>query len=304
MRTLVLIALVGLFLRSSPGAEQYAVVVDVDLVVFNVAVTDSRGRQVSGLKASDFQVRESDRLQEIKLFVPEDVPATIGLIIDNSGSMRNKQSDVIAAALSFAAASHSEDEIFIVSFNETVRLDLPPSVPFTSNRELLRSSLVKSIPVGLTALYDAIAAGIEHLKVGTRDHKALVVLSDGGDNASRRHLDDVLELAKRSSATIYTIGFYEPENLDRNPRVLRKLAEVSGGKAYFPESVRELDKAWNDVAGSIRGQYTIGYLSTNHIHDGKFRKVEITPSRNSRRGLRMNTRDGYFARADNKAEAK
>jgi Ca-activated chloride channel family protein len=120
-----------------------------------------------------------------------------------------------------------------------------------------------------------------------------VVLSDGGDNASRHRLEDVVQMAQQSSATIYTIGIYDDTDLDRNPGALRKIADLSGGRAYFPESLSDLDHVWRDAAGAIRSLYTIGYYSSNHLRDGKFRRVEITAGRNSGKGLRVTTRDGY-----------
>jgi VWFA-related protein len=277
---------------------QYTIGVDVDLVVFNVAVTDGKGRHVPGLQASDFHVYEENRLQDINLFRAEDIPATVGLIIDSSGSMLSKRDDVTKAALVFANASNADDEIFVVKFNERVYMGLPSSIPFTNDLDQIRSALLRTAPAGLTALYDALAAGIEHLKNGTRERKALVVLSDGGDNASHRSLDDVLQIAKRSSATIYTIGIYDDADLDRNPRVLRKMADLSGGHAYFPESLNDLERVWQDIAGRIRHQYTIGYHPSNPKRDGRFRSVKITASRNGSRGLRVTTRDGYLAPAD------
>jgi Ca-activated chloride channel family protein len=300
MRPLVLTAFIGMssFLARATaqggGPGQYTIAVDVDLVVFNVSVTDSKGRQVAGLKASDFRVLEKGRLQEIKSFSTNDVPASIGLIIDNSGSMMNKRDDVINAALVFLGASHPQDEMFAVNFNEKVYLGLPPSIPFTSERDQMRSALMKNAPLGLTALYDALAMGIEHLNGGTRDRKALVVLSDGGDNASRRSLNEVLEIAKRSNATIYTIGIYDETNLDRNPRVLRRISDLTGGKAYFPGSLKDMERVWRDIAGAIRGQYTLGYHSNNPGRDGLFRKVEITAGGRDRR---VTTREGYFGPA-------
>jgi VWFA-related protein len=135
------------------------------------------------------------------------------------------------------------------------------------------------------------------LNTGARERKALVVLSDGGDNASQLRLDDVLHMARRSGATIYTIGIYDDTNRDRNPRVLRQIAQVSGGRAYFPRSLNDLGQVWRDIAGGIRSQYTIGYHSSNPSRDGMFRKVTIAASRDGGRGLRVTTRDGYFAPA-------
>jgi VWFA-related protein len=274
---------------------QYTIAVDVDLVVFNVTVTDRGGRHVPGLKLSDFRVYEEGRLQNIRLLRAEDVPASVGLIIDNSGSMRGKRAEVANDAFAFVGASNPEDETFVVNFNEKVYMGLPDSTRFTNDQDQLRSALLRTAPGGLTALYDALATGLEHLKTGTRERKALVVLSDGGDNASRRDLDDVLEIAQRSNATIYTIGIYDDSDADRNPRVLRKIAQLSGGRAYFPDSLNDLGQVWRDIAGGIRSQYTIGYFSSNLNRDGMFRKVKITASRNGGRGLRVTTRDGYFA---------
>jgi VWFA-related protein len=302
VRSLILAALIGLSTGSLATAQQvrgegqFTIAVDVDLVVFNVTVTDGKGRHISGLKPGDFHIYEENRLQDIKLFKAEDVSASVGLIIDNSGSMRERRADVAKAALEFVSASNPEDEVFVVNFNERVYFGLPPSIPFTNDLDRLRDAL-RTAPAGLTALYDALAAGLEHLKAGTRDRKALVVLSDGGDNASHRSLDDVLQIAKRSSATIYTIGIYDDSDPDRNPGVLRKIAALSGGHAYFPNSPNDLEQVWRDIAGGIRSQYTIGYHSSNPNRDGMFRRVKITASRNGGRGLRVTTRDGYLGPA-------
>ncbi len=280
--------------QTGRGDGPFTIAVDVDLVVFNVTVTDGKGRHVSGLKAGDFRVVEENRPQRIELFNAEDVPASVGLIIDSSGSMRDKYEEVAKAALAFAGASNPQDEMFVIHFNENVYLGLPQSIRFTNDLDQMRSALLQTPPAGLTALYDALARGIEHLKSGTRDRKALVVLSDGGDNASRRRLDDVLQIAQRSSATIYTIGIYDISDQDKNPRVLRKIADLSGGRAYFPDSVADMDQVWRDIAGGIRSQYTIGYRSDNPVRNGSFRKVKITAGRNASKNLRVSTRDGYI----------
>lgn len=272
---------------------QVAFALNVDLVVFNVTVTDGQGRHVTGLNAGDFRVIEDHRPQDIRLFRAEDVPASVGLLVDNSGSMRDRHADVAAAALVFVGASNAADELFVITFNERVTLGLPPETPFTGDPDRIRSALLGTAPDGTTALYDALAAGLEHIQTGTRERKALVVLSDGGDNASRRRLDDVLEMAQRSSATIYAIGIYDELDRDQNPGVLRRLARVTGGRAYFPARPGDLVQVWRDIAGGIRSQYTIGYYSTDHRRDGQFRPVTITAGRHTGRGLRVTTRPGY-----------
>jgi VWFA-related protein len=269
----------------------------VDLVVFNVTVRDEKGRHVFGLKRGDFLVREEGQPQEIQLFSAEDTPASVGLILDNSGSMLDKRSEVARAALAFVDAGGPADELFVVNFNENVYLGLPPSTPFTNDVRQLRAALLTA-PPGLTALYDGVAAGLAHLRGAIRARQALVVLSDGGDNASQRSLEDVLEIARRSSATIFTIGLYDETNQDRNPRVLRRLSRESGGRAYFPESLEHLEDVWVDIAGGIRSQYTIGYQSTNRRRDGAFRRVTITASPGGKPRLRVTARDGYVAPED------
>ena len=306
MRPLILSAVIFLStaLVSFPGSPvrqardggPYTIAVHVDLVVFNVTVTDSRGRHVPGLTAGEFGVYEEDRLQNVIFFNAEDGPATVGLIIDNSGSMRAKRTDVVNAALVFAGASRPDDELFVVNFNEEVYLGLPPPIQFTNELSEIRSALLRTAPDGMTALYDGLAAGIAHLRKGTRDRKALVLMSDGADNASRLRLDDVVELAQRTQATIYAIGIYAEGDPDRNPRMLRRIAELSGGRAYFPAALSDLNRIWSEIAGEIRNQYTIGYRSSNATRDGKHRKVKITASRNGR-SLRVSTRDRYFAPA-------
>jgi len=280
--------------RQDRDGGDFSISVNVNVALFNVSVTDSKGRHVSGLKASDFRVLENGRPQEIQLFSAEDVPATIGLVMDNSGSMRPKQSDVQHAAIAFVGASNPADELFLVSFNEKVRLGLPQELRFTSDLGQVQFALQQMTPGGLTALYDATAFALEHLKTGTRDRKALVVLSDGGDNASHRKLDDVLEISRRSTATVYTIGIYDENDPDRNPRVLRKIAESSGGRAYFPRTLANLDEVWRDIAGEIRSQYTIGYVpKKSGSGDGAYRSVKIVANQNGGKSLSVNTREGY-----------
>jgi Ca-activated chloride channel family protein len=274
---------------------QFTLSVDVDLVVFNVTVLGSDGRPVTGLTEKDFRVYEDGREEKIKVFQPEDTPATVGLVIDNSGSMLNKRKDVVNAALAFTNANHPDDEMFVVNFNRRVWLGLPPSMPFTTDRTQIRAALTDTRSEGTTALYDALKLALDHLKEGSHQRKAIVLLSDGGDNASVTKLDDALLQAQQSSATIYCIGLYDPSQKDRNPNVLKKIAKVTGGETYIPNNLDTLQTIWPRIATAIRGQYTIGYFSSNSSRDGAFRKVKITASGKRGKLLDVRTRPGYVA---------
>ena len=279
--------------------SQFTLSVDVDLVVFNVTVLGDDGRPVTGLTDKDFRVYEDGREEKIKIFQPEDTPATVGLVIDNSGSMSNKRKDVVTAALAFLGASHPQDEMFIVNFNRKPWLALPPSHPFTSDRSELRATLTETRAEGTTALYDALKLALDHLNQGSRQRKALIVLSDGGDNASIAKLDDVLRLAQQSSATIYCIGIYDPFAKDKNPGVLKRIAKVTGGESYFPSSPADLPDIWRRIAGSIRAQYTLGYISTNPARDGSYRNVKVTATGKRNKSFEVRSRPGYFAAKEN-----
>ena len=189
--TILLIVLIcfGLSQQNSQAApshqDGYTIRTSVDLVVLRATVRDGKGAPVAGLGKEDFQVFEDKVPQQIESFSHEDVPVTVGLVIDNSSSMGSKRSDVINAALAFARSSNPEDQVFVVNFNEHVLMGLPGNVPFTSNQQQLETALSKNKADGLTALYDAIAVALEQLKKGKWDKKVLIVISDGGDNASK-----------------------------------------------------------------------------------------------------------------------
>lgn len=274
---------------------QFTISVDVDVALFNLTVLDNNGKTVAGLTAENFRIYEDGREQKIRIFQPEDSPATVGLVLDNSGSMLNKRADVVTAALAFVGASHPDDEMFIVDFNHQAWLALPESIPFTGEAAPLRTALLATTADGKTALYDGLELALNHLNDGTRQRKALVLLSDGADNASSITLDKILRMAEQSSATIYCIGIYDPYQKDRNPGVLKQLAKLTGGEAYFPQRVSDLREVWPRIAGSIRGQYTIGYLPSNTARDGVYRKVKITAVDKRGKSLDVRTRTGYFA---------
>jgi len=274
----------------------YAIRTNADLVVLQATVRDRKGAPVSGLSKENFQVYEDKVPQPIESFSHEDVPVTVGLVIDNSGSMRPKRSEVIAAAMAFVHSSNPADQIFVVNFNEHVSMGLPAGLPFTNNAAQLERALSRNVISGMTALYDAIAGGLEQLQKGRWDKKVLIVVSDGGDNASKRNLAQVLSSVNQSNAAIYTLGIFDETDEDRNPHVLKQLSRVSGGEVFFPKTLQDLLPICEQIAHDIRSQYTITFVPTNKKQDGSYRTIEVKahePSRGNR--LSVSTRAGYSA---------
>jgi Ca-activated chloride channel homolog len=275
-------------------SDEYKISVSVGLVVLPVSVTNRKGEFVPNLAAANFQVSEAGRPQQITLFHPEDVPVTVGLVVDNSGSMGGKRSEVVAASLAFVRSSNPSDEMFVVNFNQRVSLGLPKSIPFTSDLRQLRDALARTPPIGNTALYDGIATALEHLKAGSRSRKALIVVTDGGDNASHLTFQGLLKMAQSANAIIYTIGVFDPNYSGENPQALRRLAKVTGGRAYFPESVTDVSGVAEQIARDIRQQYTIGYIPSRRASEGEYRAIRVTVKAAGLGKLYVRTRTGYL----------
>jgi Ca-activated chloride channel family protein len=301
LAVLVLIAPPSLVWAQQPSPPQrrpgddFTISVNVNMVVLRATAQDHKNIPVSGLGKDDFQVYEDGALQQIKYFSHEDIPVTVGLVVDNSGSMRPKRPNVIAAALAFARSSNPQDQMFVVNFNEKVSFGLPDNAPFTDQVAQLEVALSRIAANGETALYDAIAAALEHLKKGTRDRKVLIVISDGGDNASKRKLTEIMAMAGQPDATIYTIGIFDEQDGDRNPGVLKRLAKDTGGEAFLPESLRDVAPICERIAHDIRNQYTIAYVPTNRNRDGSYRVIKVKASAPGHGNLSVRTRTGYFA---------
>jgi Ca-activated chloride channel homolog len=280
--------------QSAPGGP-YTLKVNVDMVVLHATVEDKKGVLVSGLGKRDLQVYEDGVLQQITYFSHEDIPVTVGLVIDNSGSMGPKRSDVIAAALAFARSSNPDDQMFVVNFNEHVSFGLPAGTPFTDQSAQLQVALSRIMANGETALYDALAIGLEHLRKGSRDKKVLIVISDGGDNASVHNLPQIMAMAGQSDAIIYALGLFDEDDPDRNPRVLKQLAHATGGEAFLPASLNEVVPICEQIAHDIRNQYTIAYVPTNRQLDGTYRAIQVRAGTPAGRRLEVRTRTGYYA---------
>jgi VWFA-related protein len=274
---------------------EYTIRVNADSVVLQATVRNHKGTPVSGLGKDDFQVYEDGALQQIEYYSHEDIPVTVGLVVDNSGSMRPKRPEVIAAALAFARSSNPQDQMFVVNFNEHVSFGLPADKPFTDQAGQLQVALSRITANGETALYDAVAAAIEHLKKGNRDKKVLIVVSDGGDNASKHTLDHVLAMAGQSDAIIYTIDIYVEEDPDRNPNALKHLAKATGGEAFLVESLPEVIPICERIAHDIRSQYTLAYAPANRKQDGTYRVIQVKAKAPGNGRLAVRTRAGYYA---------
>jgi len=266
------------------------------LVLLDVSVKDSSGGFVSGLTKDDFKVFENGQPQPITQFANADIPVTVGIAVDESGSMRPKRAEVITAALAFNQASNPMDEMFIVNFNERPRRGLPDDVLFSDNVQQLRLALYQGQPEGRTALYDAIEMALNQLEFGRRDKKTLVIISDGGDNHSTHTLADVTRDVLKSVATIYTIGLYDEDDPERNEGVLKKLAQVSGGVFYHPETLPEIIPICRQIAKDIRTRYTIGYVPAA---EGKAeRHVKVVASSPEHSKLVVRTRTSYVFAPD------
>jgi VWFA-related protein len=279
-----------------PNPDEYEISVNVGLVVLPVIVTNHKGKEVAGLGEGSFHVYEDGRAQQISFFEPEDVPVTVGLVIDNSGSMRSKRPDVAAAAEAFARSSNPDDQMFVVNFNQRVYMGLPKGVPFTSDLQQLLDAVTRTPASGNTALYDGLSAALTHIKSGTGGRKALIVISDGDDNASRTSLAALLKQAEASNTQIYTLGVFDDMfSGSHSGNALKRLAKASGGKAYLPDSPAQIAGICQRIAGELRHQYTVGYVSNNSQPGGKYHTIHVTVDGPGNREYRVSTRAGYMA---------
>jgi Ca-activated chloride channel homolog len=267
-----------------------------DLVTLAVTVVDAHGEFVAGLRRENFTLYDNGERQRVEFFTSEDLPSTIGLVIDSSGSMRGRREEVTKAAAAFAAMSHPLDEFFTLNFNEAVWPGLPPGVAFTEDTDELRAALSAAPAQGMTALYDALDRALDHLQHGRRDRKALIVVSDGGDNASAQTLDGVLQRARRTNAAIYSVALFDPDDRDARPQVLKKLARDTGGHAFRPGRADDVMRSFARIGREIRSGYAIGFVPPE-TPDAGFRSIRVVATTDDHRQLTVRTRAGYYAAA-------
>ena len=294
LSNLVLLILIAVTASSQTG-DQATFRADARLVPLHATVVDKNGKLVSNLPREAFKVFENDVEQQIKLFRREDVPVSLGLVIDNSGSMRDKRKKVEAAAIQLVKESNREDEVFIVNFNDDAFLD----VPFTNDIKKLEEGLARIDSRGGTAMRDAISMSIDWAKdKGKKDKKVLLVITDGDDNTSGVTLEKLVEKAQQSEVLIYAIGILSQEEhreAKRAERALKALTQASGGVTFLPKELEEVERLASQVAHDIRNQYTITYTPLNQVLDGSYRRIRVVANGPNRPTVR--TRTGYYANA-------
>ena len=278
--------------QTAPPGEMstpYRFSTSVDLVTLNITVRDRKGWFAPDLVQANFAIFEDGRPQAIQLFRHEDIPVAVGLVVDHSGSMASKLSEVIAAAKTFVASSRPDDGMFVVNFNDDVTLEK------SNQLDQLSRSLLSRPTLGKTALYDGVLKALNHIRTDALQKKVLIVISDGGDNASSHKLADVLAAVEESNVLVYTIGVFAEDDPDQNKDVLRRLAHVSGAEAFFPNQLSEVVSICEHIARDIRNQYVVGYVSTNIAKSGVYRSIRLSVRGEGKGRLVARTRSGYIS---------
>jgi len=276
------------------NGDRYTFRSQVNEVTLSAVVLDSRRHLVTNLAETNFAVYEDNQPQKITFFRRQDIPVSIGIVVDNSGSMRTKRAAVTKAVLNLIQASNPQDEVFVVNFNDDPYLDQD----FTNQIPPLREALDRVDSRGGTALYDAVIASADHLAKGAKkEKKVLLVITDGVDNESRESLESAIRKVQDDNGpTIYTIGILGDEpGIKRARRALQSLSDQTGGVAFFPRDLMEVDEISQEVARDIRNQYTLTYKPTNPRSNGGYRKVKVEARAPGYKDLQVRTRDGYFA---------
>jgi|CZKJ01.1.fsa_nt_gi VWFA-related protein len=284
-----------------PGQQQntedngtFVIRKDVDEVLLHATVVDDKQRIVTDLDKGAFTVLEDGKPQAIISFHHEDIPVAMGIVIDNSGSMREKRAKVNQAALNLVRSSNPQDEVFVVNFNDEYYLDQD----FTNDLLKLKEALEKIDAKGGTALYEAVVASADHLKRDARlERKVLFVVTDGEDNASRETLEQaVKQLQEENGPSVYAIGILGDEEHPKRARhALEIIAQRTGGLAFFPKSLDEVDEISRQVAHDIRNQYTIGYKPTSPRSSGSFRQIRVEAKAKGHGKMMVRTKSGYYA---------
>jgi VWFA-related protein len=291
MKSLIL---VSMLLVSALWAQEtvYKLNVNVDLTEVHVNVTDEKDHPIGNLKKDNFRLFEDRTEQKISVFKHEDLPISLGLVIDNSRSMEPRKERMDAAALSFVRKSNPEDETFIIHFDDTARLDRD----FTDSIPLLEQTLAGVRPYGQTAIYDALILALEHMESAKQMKKAILLFTDGVDNTSKHTLSEAIEATKRARVAVYPVGLLSMSGGQKAEDALVHIAEASGGRAYFPQTIDEARLDMERVARDLREQYTLGYFPSNHTGGWRSVRIEVVPPAGSPPTMKLNAnyRHGYY----------
>jgi len=278
------------FPQSPDAAEGFHIAQQVNYVLLDVSVRDTKGNFVMGLSRGDFLVKENSRTRPISGFFAEDAPVALGLVVDTSGSMRSKRADVVMAGLSFARMSNPKDQFFVVSFNDSIVPGLPPGIAFTDKLEILKRALYYGSAEGRTALYDAVAYSLHHVESGRELRRILVVVSDGGDNASKISRADLRKMLTTSQTTIYAIGLFDP-GAQSNRGLLRGITALTGGEYFEPKQPADIAQVFRKISEDVRHRYTIGFAPDEASHS-EMRTIKVLVRHNDEK-LRARTRTKY-----------
>jgi Ca-activated chloride channel family protein len=274
--------------------------IDVDMVLVNASVTDTYGHLVPNLEKNNFRLFEDNIEQEILTFSHEDVPASIGLLFDTSGSMADKMDASRQAVVNFLKKSNPEDEFFLISFNSHAEL----TSRFTSDIEQVQQRMTSLKPDGRTALLDAIDLAMAQLRSARHERHILLVLSDGGDNHSRHHLPEVRRLLEESDCQLYALGIFDPRDMKRTseeregPGLLSELAEMTGGHLFQSANLNELADLAGKIGTELRSQYILGYRPTDVHHDGRWHPIKVRLGSTNDAPLTARARTGYYSPRD------
>ncbi len=299
LRRLLLLLPLSLLSFSALAQDQDATFrSDTRLVVLHASVVDSKGKLVTNLPKEAFKVTENGQPQQIRIFRREDVPVSLGLIVDNSGSMRNNRQKVEAAALAMVKESNPRDEVMVVNYNDEAYED----VPLTSDIKKMEEGLQRIDARGGTAMYDAVAMTMDRLKQkGKREKKVIMLITDGNDNASLTKLEQLLRKVSSEEIVIHCIGLLEAEERTaarKAKRAVEAMSTATGGLFFFPKDLAEVERISLEVAHDIRNQYVLAYSPTNQTLDGSFRTIKVTANGPNKPTVR--TRTGYYASAEKK----
>jgi Ca-activated chloride channel homolog len=287
----------------NPRPKGFTIGVDVDLVMMYTSVFDKSGKFVGGLKKDNFKLYEDGIAQTVSSFAQEDVPITMGILLDLSGSMKGKLEQIKKAALAFIQASNPQDQVYLIGFNDEVEL----LQDFTSDIDEITDALDNTATMGGTALYDAIYLGIQKSHTGSKAKKAVVVITDGEDRDSYYKLNELIAKVQESDVQAFSVGFLNEisdkglfsgfsKSLPQKAHdALSRIGEETGGKAYFPDKVTDIHTIVAEIASELRNQYSIGYTSSNAARDGSFRRVKIELAGAGTSGSHLRYRRGYFA---------